>query len=440
MRYENIKSWILTILVLVSILLTWNLWTYQPNYDTMENGNTVKEVTVSEKQEVQSIVSPNQILFHLKGKHYGTNNPVELDKIVKELRKWSFFDVKNVTDKVGNINDLARKDGNAEIIYSGEIPIELYRSVLNIEGKKVPSFNFNRIIIDVDNSEKDTGNVYFVSSENQQVYLSRISSVNLSEFNHDFFKNATRYPEFFAFEASERRTIYLPEGKTEMTTYKYLPVAINSEEFKDALFNDPSYVQKSFISNGEEYANDSSKMTINYDTSMLQYVNPIPEDTYIDSSYDLVKRSIDFVNEHGGWTGPYRYVSKSEYNRSVTFRLYSTDGYPVYNDRGLSEIYEEWGRDEIEKYVRSFISLNLPLTTEMKKVTQPSGHELVEFLQKKQNFKPELLEELILGYRMERDSEENKLILLEPTWFYRYDKTWGQITMDDLGGSKHGLE
>src|SRR5574342_267298 len=106
MRYENIKSWILTILVLVSILLTWNLWTYQPNYDTMENSNTVKEVTVSEKQEVQSLVSPDQVLFHLKGKHYGTNNPVELDKMVKELRKWTFFDVKNVTDKVGNMNDL----------------------------------------------------------------------------------------------------------------------------------------------------------------------------------------------------------------------------------------------------------------------------------------------------------------------------------------------
>ena len=56
MRYENIKSGILTFLVLVSILLTWNLWTYQPNYETMENSNYVEEVTVSEKQEVQKIV------------------------------------------------------------------------------------------------------------------------------------------------------------------------------------------------------------------------------------------------------------------------------------------------------------------------------------------------------------------------------------------------
>ena len=42
---------------------------------------------------------------------------------------------------------------------------------------------------------------------------------------------------------------------------------------------------------------------------------------------------------------------KDEYSRSVTFRLYSGDGYPVFNDRGISEIKEIWGRDEIIKYV-----------------------------------------------------------------------------------------
>jgi regulatory protein YycH of two-component signal transduction system YycFG len=62
------------------------------------------------------------------------------------------------------------------------------------------------------------------------------------------------------------------------------------------------------------------------------------------------------------------------------------------------------------------------------------------FLKNKKNFKSGLLEEMVLGYRMERDSEQNKLIVLEPAWFYRYDKTWGQITMEDLGGLQHGLE
>ncbi|MFL6518316.1 MAG: YycH family regulatory protein, partial [Bacillus sp. (in: firmicutes)] len=289
-------------------------------------------------------------------------------------------------------------------------------------------------------SVKENGIVYFVSTETQQVYISHISSTHLSDFNRNFYKNAAKYPRYSAFEASEKRTIYLPKAETDMMTYKYLPVTLDSEEFKEALFSNPSFVQKSFVPSGEEYTNDSSIMTVNFDSNILRYVNPTVEESYISNSYDLLKRSIDFVNSHGGWTDPYRYVDKNEPNHSVTFRLYSIDGYPVFNGNGLAEISEVWGRDEINKYVRPNISLELPLTTEMKKVTRPSGEDALKFLQNKKGFKPGLLEEMILGYRMERDSKENKLISLDPAWFYRYGKTWGEITMEDLGGLSHGLE
>ncbi|MBV7505050.1 hypothetical protein KW850_07260 [Bacillus sp. sid0103] len=440
MRYENIKSGILTVLVLVSILLTWNLWTYQPNYETMESSENVKEVSLSEKQEVQKIVRPDQLLYHVKGQHYGTNNTTEIEKVIKEMSGWAFFDVKKYTNEDKNFKELIHGSGNTEIKFPGEVPIELYRSVLNIEGKKIPSFNFNRMIINVENSVKENGIVYFVSTVNQQVYISHISTANLNEFKHDFYQKAAKFPKHLAFQASDKRTIFLPETVTEMTTYKYLPVTLDSEEFKEALFSDPSFVQKSFVPTGEEYTSDSSKMTVNFESNLLRYVNPTVEENYINTSYDLVKRSIDFVNEHGGWTDPYRYVYKNEYTHSVTFRLYSRDGYPVFSGNGISEISEVWGRDEINKYIRPNIALELPLTTEMVKVTRPSGHDALKFLQNKKNFKPGLLEDMVLGYRMDRDSKENKLIVLEPAWFYLYDKSWGEITMEELGGMQHGLE
>ena len=441
MRYENIKSGILTVLVLVSLLLTWNLWTYQPNYDKMEKSKTVAEVTVDKKQDVTKIVRPDQVLFHVKGQHYGTSNPGELEKLMKEISSWTISDVKNYTEKAGNVDSFIHGSANAELIFPSDVPIELYLSVLNIEGKKIPPFNFNRIIINVNDLDKGNGSVYFASTETGQIYSSHISPANLNEFNRDYYKNAAHYPKFFAYKPSDKRTLYLPEAKVKMTTYKYLLEMLNSDEFKDALFDDPSFVQRSSIPHGEEFTNDSSKMTVNYDSNILQYINPIPEENFVDSSYDLVKRSIDFVNEHGGWTDSFRYVSKSESKRSVTFRLYSTDGYPIFNDYGLSEITEEWGRDQINKYVRPNITLDLPLITEMQTVTPPSGHEILAILQSNKNFKPELLEELVLGYQMVRSTDENKLIVLEPAWFYRYNKSWGQITLSGLGGgSADGLE
>jgi regulatory protein YycH of two-component signal transduction system YycFG len=440
MKYENIKSGILAVLILVSAVLTWNLWTYQPNYDTMESSNYVAEIAISDKMELQKIIRPDQVLFHSRGQHYGTTNSGELNKIIKELSEWSLYDVKNYSDKVEDIKELMHGNGNAEIVYPSEIPIELYRGILKFEEKKIPSFNFDRIIINVDTSDKTNGTVYFVSTERQQVYMSHISPPFITEFNRNYFRNAENYARYFPFEATETRNVFIPDGKTEMNGYKYLPVVINSDQFKEALFSDPSFVQKSTIPQGEEYTDVSSKMTVNYDSNMLLYVNPIAENNEVENSYDLLKRSIDFINEHGGWTDPYRFVSMNENTHSVTFRLYSMDGYPVFNESGMTEIKEVWGRDEISKYIRPNIALELPLTTEMQKVTLASGETALNYLQSRKNFKPELLEQIVLGYRMERDTDENRLIILEPAWFYRYNQTWGQITKDDLGGLLHGLE
>ncbi|HJV17260.1 MAG TPA: two-component system activity regulator YycH [Bacillales bacterium] len=440
MKYENFKSTILMFLVFVSILLTWNLWTYQPNYETMEKSNNVDEVTLGEKQEVKKIIKPDKVLFHFKGEHYGISNTNDLDKLMREMGQWVFYDVRNYPGSVPNINEIIHGNGNAEIVFPAEIPVELYRNVLKFSDKKLPTFNFDRIIINVENSDKDNGIVYFVSTTNQHVYVSHISPTFLNNFNRNYYRNASQYTRYFVFKPTEKRLIFLPSGIKEMMSYKYLPFTLNSEEFKKALFRDPSFVQKSFVPNGEEYTNGSSKMNVNYDTNMLLYVNPTAVTDYDESSMDLVKRGIDFVNEHGGWTDPYRYVGKDEYNHKVTFRLYSMEGYPVFGEKGISEINEVLGRNEINKYVRPSISLELPLKSETKKVSIPTANNALDYLEQQKNFKLEQLEDIILGYRMERDSKEPRLILLKPTWFYRYNNTWNMINMEDLEGVKHGLE
>ncbi|MGG5254463.1 YycH family regulatory protein [Neobacillus sp. SM06] len=440
MRYEKIKSIVLTVLVFGSIFLTWNLWTYQPNYDTMENSNYVAQVTLSQKREVKKIVRPDIALYHIKGEHFGTVDPAELDRLTKELSRWVFTDVKNVTSQMGNINQLTQANGNVEIAFPTDIPIDLYRNVLHFQEKKILSFNFDKMIVNVENPEKDNGVVYFVSTNTEQVYASRIAVSFLNEFIRDFYKGAWQYPHYFAYNRPNKPTLFLPDKDQDMMEYKYLPVTLNSDEFKEALFNDPSFVQKSFVSQGEEYTNGSSKMNINYDRNMLLYVNPTVDSDFTESTNDLVKRSIDFVNEHGGWTDSYRYVEKDELQHKVTFRMYSDDGYPVFNDSGMSEINETWGRREINKYVRPNISLELPLKSEMKKIKFPSGSRVLNYLLYEKKIKPELLEKIVLGYKMKRDTKTSKLILLEPTWFYRYDKTWNEVTMADLGGAANGLE
>ncbi|OCA82203.1 hypothetical protein A8F94_20015 [Bacillus sp. FJAT-27225] len=436
MKYETIKSVVLTALMLLSFGLTWAIWTYQPNYDPLVSGKFVEEVKMGDKKEESSIIKPDRILYHVgEDKHFGTN---EVDRVINEISEWVYFDVQNYTEQAGNFKQAIHGTGKVELVFPHEVPIEVFREVLNFEQKRIPSFKFDRVVIDMTSLKKDRGRIYFANTANQQIYISYISSSYLAKFDQEFYENAEQYPAYFSYNAGEKRTIFIPEQETEMIQYKYLPMNLNSEEFKEALFKVPNLVLKSFVDGSEEYTNDSSKLNIYTDDNYLVFVNPTEDNGYISGAANLLQRSIDFINNHSGWTDPYRFASLDEGSQEVTFRMYSMDGYPVFNSKGLSEITEVWGKNEIIKFTRPTFSMELPL--EFTKVVRPSGRDVIEFLHSRENFKPELLESLVLGYRMEREPQLKRLIVLEPAWFYLYNNSWEEISMDELGGVKRGLE
>lgn len=443
MTYENIKSIILTILVVTSAVLTWNLWTYQPNYATMENSNTVQEVVLSEQRELEELIQPDKIIYHVKDSHFGTTNNDEINEALKEVTSWNFYDIENITEDINLLPNFVHSKGNIEIIFPDAVPIELYKNVIHIEDNKVPKFQFNRIVIDVDNNTKDVGNIYFVQYGNgkeQKVYAAHIKVEELNKFEHRFYRVANQLEPYFAYEVTESRTIFLPENKTKMIHAQYFLDQLDPEQFKDALFNDPSYVQRNDEDHIVEYIDDSSMLTVNNESLLLSYVNPAEARDQIGSESNLLKNSIDFVNEHGGWTGLFRYSSMNEDNQEVSFRLYDRSGFPIFNEKGLSQIVQVWGENDIYKYNSPVFSLDIPLTTEKMEMNLPSGSEVIEFLKEKRGFKPELLKDIVIGYKMIRNSDEPQLIELEPSWYYHYGNSWVQIEPEELGGKTHGLE
>jgi regulatory protein YycH of two-component signal transduction system YycFG len=309
--------------------------------------------------------------------------------------------------------------------------------VFHIE-KKVPNFTFNRIVIDVENQAKDA-NVYFVNYRNgkdKQVYASHVHTNDMKKFEEEFYLVSDRLIPYIAYHAAAERTIFLPEKQTKVMSYKYFFNRFDPERFKEALFNDPSNV----VSNNVEYTDGRSMMTVDDDLLMLSYINPAEEKEFISNIDELLRKSINFVNEHGGWTGFYKYSSMDEQKQEVAFQLYDQSGYPIFNEFGLSSIVQVWGQTGIRKYVRPIFSLDIPLTTEMAENTLPSGREVLKLIQSKKGISPELLSDIAIGYKMTRDPSEPQVINLEPGWFYRYGQSWMQINPEELGGVEDGLE
>jgi regulatory protein YycH of two-component signal transduction system YycFG len=366
----------------------------------------------------------------LDGNTYGTIRNGELDKIIAMISKWKYYDVAKTPEQGSALLERLSKSQHTEIIFPEEVPVELYRKVLNFEDKDLPKFEFDRILIHSDAGGQE-GVIYFYSSKNQNAYKSNVSLAAVTEFVNEFQSKGTRQNEYFAHKMANGKNVYLPVERTEMLKYTYYRNPIEPEKLKEALFRDPSFVQRSTVSDGEEYADEASKMTVDHSTSMIYYVNPFRENEAVVGTSNLVQKSIDFINAHGGWTDNYRYVYKDDFNQRIVFRIYSKEGYPIFNQLGMSEILQIWGQSEINRYIRPSFHLELPLNPEMNSVTLPSGEEVVRLLGQRTDLKPELLKDISPGYYMTRDSQDSSLIFLEPGWFYQYDDVWRELTLNE---------
>ena len=65
-------------------------------------------------------------------------------------------------------------------------------------------------------------------------------------------------------------------------------------------------------------------MRVDNESNMILYVDPAEEETQAINSNDILQRSINFVNGHGGWTDNYRYEGLDNAQKAVLFRLYAS--------------------------------------------------------------------------------------------------------------------
>lgn len=440
MNFENIKTITLTILVILSVYLTWSIWTYQPNYETMQNSQVVPGVSISEQKEVKHIVKPDKIFYHIDNAHFGTVHSGEIERIMKEISKWNFEQFEDVSGQILELNHFPYENGHVQVVFPESVPMEIYKNILRVEDKDALSLSFDQVLVDTNNVTKENGYVYFISTENHLVYKSRVTASFITNFREDFFQKASINSYFFLYtleSLTDEKKILVRTEPVTMDAYNYLLDLIPTTQFRDALFRNPSFVTRNSNGYSEEFKDSSTLLSVNYDTNTILYVNPAQEkDTTASNSY-LLQRSIDFVNGHGGWTDNYYYVGIDPMEQTVLFRLYEPSGYPIFNNNGMSEILQIWGQTGIFQYLRNNFSLDRRV--ESTSVELMSGVDMLAKLKGRAGIEPEFIQELVPGYEMTRSSGD-PLIHLEPSWYYKYKDQWWNVKFGVEGGLEYGLE
>jgi regulatory protein YycH of two-component signal transduction system YycFG len=431
MSYEKIKSILLTLLVILSLVLTWSLWTYQPPLDEIESTEYVKDVNIGLKKGPSSLILPDKILFHKDNNDYGTVKGNVINNMMGNIGKWSFDEFTDITATVkdGFLDFVHGQDG-VEVIFPTELPIETFRGIMNIEDDEIKSKSFDRIIIPVGDNQEKMPVAYFVSYDNHYVYRAKLNNFSSQVFEREFF--APKYKRYYSYKIDANNSIFLPEDMVEENRITYYSTNLSGEDFKDALFTDPNFVKRDVQQTGDQVYSDGSRaMYIFNNGSLLRFINPSSESAEMKTtSFGLIQRSIDFVNDHSGWTDGYQLTNWNLGSQSTIFRLH-INGLPVYNYGGLSRIAMHWdGRNLFDIYERPLFRLQLLLDSESDEVKLPSGYTLIELLKHTPSFDPLKLEDAKIGYEMKKDLTSAR-VTIEPIWCIKQNGTWKKVVFPD---------
>ncbi|PFD99000.1 hypothetical protein CN288_19735 [Bacillus sp. AFS023182] len=446
MNMENFKTIVLINLVVISLFLTFNLWTYVPDSNSMQSTKFVQGNADALKQDVSNVIVPSSIIVHKDKKHFVSEKKDNIDLLYTIIERGELHDFKDITSSIpkGDFLSYVHEEGKIEIVFPTEVPFDAIRGVLTIKDKKLDMFNFDRIIVDPSKSRDQNIDVNFVSYNNHKVYKMTLTGVNLRDVinaQNQFLALARPY---FAYDISDTKRIFLPDGSTEMQDLMYFATDMGVESFKNALFSDPRYVTPMSNELEETYTDGIRLMQVNKQNRMLTYTNPSVASGARMYGNLLMQKSFEFVNSHSGLTDAYRFDYLNSKGKTK-FRLYEED-LPVFNSEGMTTLTQVWGSEELISYKRPLFNLLID-KGEDKKTVLPSGWTVIESLQKKSNLDKKLIQDIGIGYKLVTENGPNgpngqvASGNLKPIWYVVYGENYQVFEWsEEKEGELNGLE
>ncbi|MCB4336029.1 YycH family regulatory protein [Bacillus cereus] len=435
MSMENFKTIVLINLVVISLFLTFNLWTYVPDSTSMQNAKFVQGNEGMNQTKISDVVRPTSIIVHKDKNHYGSRREADIESIYKPLEVGELHDFKEISITKGDFLSYVHGEGKVELVFPTDIPFDAVKSMFNMKEKSTDKpKHFNRILLDPSRSKDQEIKINFVSDgDNFKIYEAKLSGVYLKDIvnaQNQFIVSAKPY---FDYQLNDMKKLFLPDGTTELNNITYISSNLAVDTFKNALFSDPRYLSPITEMSKEIFTDGIRSMEIENDRHMLKYKNSsVLTEKTIDNLM-LLQKSFEFVSGHSGSLDSYRldYMNKGE----TVFRL-NEDGYSVFNEDGLAELRQIWGSEEVMEYERPLLSLNTKGIEQ--KVTLPSGHVVIASLENNPEIKKQVIKDIGIGYKLSLDGQ---VVRLQPIWYVKLveDETGKQKIYEWSEGGLNGL-
>ncbi|KGX94041.1 hypothetical protein N781_00340 [Pontibacillus halophilus JSM 076056 = DSM 19796] len=445
--WEHFKTGLLAFLVVVSMLLTYALWSYQPSLENTQGPSTISEETTldADQKKPSELFIPSNVIFHYNGDHLGIDKGQE-DKLFNRIQQWPLSDfTKNI-----NLTEVM-KETSIEMEFATSLPLEFFANTLAYNGEEeIPQFEFNRIFIDFEKGSS-VKNIYFVSdNEDETESVSATIKTNFYSDVYQTFINEGNAFSLLTFTGKDGEIIYVPEDERTLTTYTYRDNQLDVDPLKNILFSNPEIVKPSDYLPGETFYSDGSlEITVNKNTNVLQYKGLLNDETNTLRKQELLEISYNFTNDHRGFTGSnerddsFKVFYLNDFrDNDIVYRRY-LNHYPSFDENGITELYMSFDSSKVSpnRYVRPMIKLSIIAKDEE---TVRAGQDVLSYIEQSDMYESEKVEGLLIGYYLEKRPGNEGYYDASPGWFIKQaGSDWERIIFpsdSEAGGDNDAVE
>lgn len=430
---EYIKSIILFLLVMMSVVLTYMVWNFTPDLNNIDSADSKKSDTKTigkpMSANIDNVISPYQIVEVQDDKVKGMAPTREqLGQVTSALKNHEVSKVEHI-QRDYNLAIPELKDHFTVLDFTYDMPLTTYLGqVLNSNAKVPKNFTFNRILV----NQNAKGNLvlYAISEDRHQVMKVTMTAKakNFTKVMDHLNKEMQKYSEVITNKDTiDKAThLYAPSHPKNMRSYRMVYDTIPVETMNSILFDD-SVIIRSGKSGSTTYNNNTGVANYNDESKKYHYKN-LSEDESKSSDMDTtIPSTYEYINGHGGFfNDDYRLFKTDNSSGELTYQLF-LNGYPSFNDQQLNDIIVTWGDKGIYDYKRALLRSSVPL--EGKRTSLESLESVRSSLANNHSIDFDKVTNMTIGYKEDDKPDKDDIEVQRnsefvPTWYVEYDGEW----------------
>lgn len=414
-------------LILLSLFLSWKIWTKPANRNLAEKGKDTSSELVQTKKMTEVYV-PTKLFYHKeKNNLLYSNKETVINNIHNKLTALHYRSNQELGEK--ETREAFYSLHSFNLVFPKELPVSVYESVYQSDfklPKELQEFEFNRIIYSF-----ETEKVYFVNPSLKKSIIFDVKGD--SQTLEDLVTNEKKNNYYsVTLEPENISGIYYMKDEVKLKTYSYIVATQSFTTFSKAFFDQPNDLYSNDSENVNLSNSEGESLTIQADTGEVNYFGKL-KSKESSSKNSFYFDTFQYVENIGNTLGTLRYFDVKD--GDITYRNY-IEGFPVFgkNMKGRLEVIVQ-NRNVFVRTNQEMIQIPIPSS---ETITLMSTADLIDNLSSS-GVDVSLINDVQIGYEWQTNTETKQAADLVPTWYIHYDGAWYSHSELDEKIEKGGL-